>query len=156
MAKISEDDYTVLLVFRTAVRRFLQWSAAEAGRLGLSSQQHQFLLAVRAHHAERPPSISELSEILLLRHHSVVELANRVQKLGLVTRVKQPGDDRRVVRVQLTEKGRQVIDDLAGAHMAELLQVVEMLGISEELLGRLSREFADQLGWDLHDPSESG
>jgi len=144
MPALSEYQYTVLLTFRTALREFLHWSAAQAEAVGLSSQQHQLLLAVRAHPGDRPPSIGDLSAYLLIRHHSTVGLVNRVVAAGLVERQSDP-TDQRVIRVRLTEKGQDLIERLSEAHLAELEQVGGQLGISEEVLEQLAREFAEQL-----------
>ena len=144
MPPLSEYQYSVLLTFRTAVREFLHWSAEQAEAVGLSSQQHQLLLAVRAHPGDRPPSIGDLSSYLLIRHHSTVGLVNRVVAAGLVERQSDP-TDQRVIRVVLTDKGHDVIEQLAEAHLAELEHVADQLGISEELLEQLAREFAESL-----------
>jgi DNA-binding MarR family transcriptional regulator len=155
MTKLSENQYHVLLVFRSALRRYLQWSGEQASRLGLTSQQHQLLLAVRAHPGSTPPSIRELSECLLIRHHSTVELVKRVEDAGLVLR-EEDGSDHRVVRLRLTESGRRAIEELSESHMAELQRVSDGLGITEELLEHLSSEFAQNLIADMHDDDALG
>lgn len=144
MPPLSEYQYTVLLTFRTALREFLHWSAEQSEAVGLSPQQHQLLLAVRAHPGDRPPSIGDLSGYLLIRHHSTVGLVNRVVAAGLVERQPDPRDQR-VIRVVLTRKGQDVIEQLSEAHLRELEHVGGQLGISEELLEQLAREFAEQL-----------
>lgn len=149
MGKIADVDYRVLLVFRTALRRYLQWSSEESARLGLTSQQHQLLLAVRAHPGPTPPSVRELSEYLLIRHHSAVELVNRVAAAGLLTREVDP-DDQRVARLRLTPAGERLIEQLSETHLTELQRIADRLGISQELLEHLSREFAENLLEDLH------
>ena len=60
-----------------------------------------------------------MAEHLLLRHHSVVELIDRAETAGLVERA---GDDRdqRVVRLALTDAGKERVAALAGAHLEEL------------------------------------
>lgn len=155
MGKIADVDYRVLLVFRTALRRYLQWSSEESARLGLTSQQHQLLLAVRAHPGPTPPSVRELSEYLLIRHHSAVELVNRVENAGLLTREVDPSDQR-VARLRLTRAGEQLIEQLSDTHLSELRRIADRLGISQELLEHLSREFAENLLEDMHARPESG
>lgn len=140
MADLSDEQYRVLLVFRCALRQYLNWSAEQAKRLGLTPQQHQLLLAVRAHPGDKSPSIGELADYLLIRHHSAVELTNRIGNLGLIVR-RVDDDDQRIVRVQLTAKGSELVKELATAHLAELERVAAQLDISELLLERLSTEF---------------
>ena len=66
---LSSRDYEQLLAFRDNLRRFLHWSEEQARAVGLTPAQHQLLLAVRGH--PHPPSIAEISDHLLLRHHGV-------------------------------------------------------------------------------------
>jgi DNA-binding MarR family transcriptional regulator len=118
-ARVSDEDYARLLRFRTGLRRFERWSAQQAEGEGLTSAQHQLLLAVKGHVDRRGPTVSEVSEYLLLRHHSVVELIDRAATAGLVVR-SADAHDRRVVRVRLTAKGNAVLRRLTQAHVAEL------------------------------------
>jgi DNA-binding MarR family transcriptional regulator len=71
------------------------------------------------HDDDRGPTISDLADYLLLKHHSAVELVNRCEKAGYVTRVKD-GQDGRVVRVLLTEDGERRIRSLGELHIDEL------------------------------------
>jgi DNA-binding MarR family transcriptional regulator len=119
---VSDDDYTRLLRFRTGLRRFERWSAQQAEDAGLTAAQHQLLLAVRGHPDRRGPTVGDLSQYLLLRHHSVVELVDRAVSSGLVRRVPDP-DDRRVVRVRPTAHGSAVLRRLSRAHLAELARL---------------------------------
>lgn len=144
MASLTEAQYRVLLVFRSALRRYLRWSADEAEGLGLTPQQHQLLLVLRAHPGPAPPSIREVSEHLLIRHHSTVELCKRAEIAGWVAR-EADTHDQRVVRVGLTAAGRDIIEKLSMSHMDELQRVSDLLGISEELLEHLSQEFSEDL-----------
>ena len=114
---LTDSDFTKLLSFRDGLRRFLRWSEDQAGAVGLTGAQHQLLLAIRGH--GQPPSISEVAQHLLLRHHSAVELVDRVASAGLVERVDDV-DDHRVVRLTLTETGTARLAALTGAHLEEL------------------------------------
>jgi DNA-binding MarR family transcriptional regulator len=88
--------------------------------------QHQLLLAIRGHGGHRPPTIGEVAEALLLRHHSAVELINRAQAAGVVERHRDT-EDARVVRLTLTEKGETCLDQLTALHIAELGQLAPLL-----------------------------
>lgn len=155
MAQLSDSQYQVLLTFRCALRHFLAWSASQASRLGLTPQQHQLLLAVRAHPGPTALSIRELSEYLLIRPHSAVELANRVEAAGLVVRDVDPLDQR-IVRLSLSEEGQRVIEQLSDAHMSELQRVTDGLRLSEDLIQHLSAEFAQKLVDDADGPAVAG
>ena len=119
MTQISDSDYQRLLEFRTGLRRFLRWSEAEAEAAGITGAQHQLCLAVRGHQGSEAPTIGDLAAVLLLRHHSTVELVDRVVLAGLVERWSD-ADDGRLTRVRLTPSGFQVLSDLAASHLAEL------------------------------------
>jgi DNA-binding MarR family transcriptional regulator len=114
---LSDNDFARLLEFRDGLRRFLHWSEQQAKAAGLTGAQYQLLLAIRGH--EGNPSVGEVAEHLLLKHHSVVELVDRAERAGLVRRVIDP-DDHRVVRLTLTTDGRNRMADLAAAHLEEL------------------------------------
>jgi DNA-binding MarR family transcriptional regulator len=124
--ELSDADYRRLLAFRTQLRHFDQWSARRAGDFGLTHAQHQLLLAIRGHGDSRGPTITEVAEYLLVRHHTAVELANRTQQLGLIARTRD-GDDQRVVRLMLTAKGRRRIRSLSAAHLEELRELAPVL-----------------------------
>lgn len=143
MTEITETQYQLLLIFRTALRQFLRWSSEESNRLGTTSQQHQLLLVVRGHPGPLPPSVREISEYLLVRHQSAVELVNRAEAAGLVRRT---GDahDQRVIRVELTSRGGDLIVRLSAEHLVELQRIAGLLGMSVETLEGLSHEFAEE------------
>lgn len=123
---LSEADYEALLAFRTALRRFNSWSEAQAKKVGLTHAQHQLLLAVKGHAGPDAPTITDVADYLLLRHHSAVELVDRVQAADLLTRTRD-GNDARIVRLALTEKGEECIAQLTELHLAELRQLAPLL-----------------------------
>jgi DNA-binding MarR family transcriptional regulator len=112
-------DYEDLLALRTGLRRFLRWSEQQAEEAGLTPAQHQLLLAVRGHPDHRGPTVGEVADYLLLRHHSAVGLVDRAVAAKLVKRVRDP-HDRRVVRLQLTAAGGKRLEALSEAHLEEL------------------------------------
>ena len=126
MTTAGEPDYAALLAFRTALRRFHRWSEQQAEAAGLTAAQHQLLLAVKGHDDRRGPTIGEIADYLLLRHHSTVELVNRAQAAGVVSRVKDDTDGR-VVRVRLTPTGERAIERLTQLHLDELQQLEPLL-----------------------------
>lgn len=106
---LTDDDFARLLDFRDGMRRFLRWSDEQAKAVGLTAAQHQLLLAIRGH--GESPSIGDIAEHLLLRHHSVVELVDRAVGAGLVERHTDEVDQR-VVRLRLTELGTEKLGAL--------------------------------------------
>jgi DNA-binding MarR family transcriptional regulator len=122
--KPTSEDYQLLLQLRTDLRRFLKWSERQARAAGLTPAQHQLLLAVRGHPDRRGPTITDVAEYLLLRHNSVVGLADRAEAAGLIRRVADPGDGR-VIRLRLTRRGEQRLATLARASTEELTRLAE-------------------------------
>jgi DNA-binding MarR family transcriptional regulator len=123
-SRLSDADFERLLQFRDGLRHFLRWSEDEAKRSGLTPAQHQLLLAIRGHRGGAP-SVGDIAEHLLLRHHSVVELVDRAGNAGLVERRVDP-EDHRVVRLELTELGEAKLTELSAAHLAELVRSREL------------------------------
>jgi DNA-binding MarR family transcriptional regulator len=117
--QVTDADYQTLLELRTGIRRFLHWSEEQALAAGLTAVQHQLLLAVRGHADRRGPTIGEVADALLVRHHSAVGLVDRAEAAGLVRR-KADAEDHRVVRLGLTAQGRRRLDRLSALHLEEL------------------------------------
>ena len=92
---VQEVDYVGLAGFRYAVRRFLAFSNAAAADAGLTSQQHQALLAIKGFGGTDGLSVGDLAERLLIRNHTAVELVDRLMRAGLVERSHDPTDRRR-------------------------------------------------------------
>lgn len=123
---LTDEEFRSLLAFRTRLRRFNHWSEEQAKAVGLTHAQHQLLLAVKGDDHERGPTIGEVADYLMLRHHSAVELVNRVEAAGLVERRGDP-DDGRVVRLALTELGERRLGQLSQLHLDELARLAPLL-----------------------------
>ncbi len=119
---LTDEQYAQLLQLRTGLRRFLHWSEEQAVEHGLTPAQHQLLLAVRGSSARGGPTIGELSQALVLRHHSVVGLVDRAQSAGLVARRRDPARQS-LVRVRLTDLGRKALRGLALVHLRETAEL---------------------------------
>lgn len=124
--KISDDDYSHLAAFRFALRKFMVFSEEAAQEAGLMPQQHQALLAIKYLSIKGLPSVGDIADRLLLRHHSVVELISRMARMGLVKRLRDPDDGRRV-RVALTEHAEETLANLSATHLAELQAIRPLL-----------------------------
>jgi DNA-binding MarR family transcriptional regulator len=124
--KTRDDDYRSLLAFRTELRDFLRWSEDAAHGAGLTPSLHQLLLAIRGHPSTDGPTIGEAAEKLHVRHHSLVELAQRAEAAGLVSRVRDELDHRRM-RLLLTDSGRVQLDALTRLHMPRIRALAQAL-----------------------------
>lgn len=126
MSVLSQREYTDLLAFRTALRRFERWSEQQARDVGLTPAQHQLLLAVKGHPDRRGPTMSEVADYLNVRHHSAVGLVDRTAEAGLVARVRDT-EDARSVRIALTRTGERRIRQLSELHVTELRRLAPIL-----------------------------
>jgi DNA-binding MarR family transcriptional regulator len=126
LQKPGDADYRRLLEFRTGLRRFLRWSEEQAEAAGVTPSQHQLMLAIRGHDDPRGPTIGEVADYLVSKHHSVVELVDRAEAARLVRRRQDP-DDHRVVRLTLTPDGAAILERLGALTVAELSRLAPQM-----------------------------
>jgi DNA-binding MarR family transcriptional regulator len=132
--RISKSQYENLAAFRYALRQFLHFSEAAAQSAGITPQQHQALLAMKGFPGRDTVTVGELAERLQLRHHSAVELLDRLVDLKLAARTPSTTDRRRV-HVQLTSRGERILDRLSSAHHEQLRRIGSRLSALLERLG---------------------
>jgi len=123
---ITPSEYRALADFRRDLRVFLAFSEQAARAAGLEPRQYQMLLAIKGRAEEDAPTVGALSREMGLRHHSAVELIDRMETNGLVSRTRSPSD-RRQVLVQLTARGQRLLARLARVHRQELQQTAPRL-----------------------------
>lgn len=76
---------------------------------------------------DRGVTVSELSAMMEVASPTVTPLIRSLEEHGLVLRYNDQ-EDRRVVRVKLTERGREVIKEAAKTRSAQFKGLVEFLG----------------------------
>ena len=116
---LKTATYRALAEFRYQIRRFLRFSEEAARKAGLEPQHHQLMLALKGIPAGEEPRIGYLAERLQIRHHSAVELVDRLATKGLIQRARGERD-RREVYVKLTARGDRVLRNLTLHTRAEL------------------------------------
>lgn len=116
---ISLNDYQALAEFRHQIRRFVTFSEREARAAGLEPQQHQLLLAIKGLPKGQRPTIGTLAERLQIRHHTTVELVNRLVEGGLLSRHRSEVDGREVL-LHVAARGEQLLRRLSLGHREEL------------------------------------
>jgi DNA-binding MarR family transcriptional regulator len=112
-------EFRALAEFRYQIRIFLNGSEEAARNADLEPQQYLLMLALRGLPAGRESSIRELAERLQLRHHSVVELVDRLEKRQLLRRERSRNDRRQVI-LHLTPRGEKILTRLAKQRISEL------------------------------------
>ena len=131
---VSRLNYPAIADFRYAIRRFLNFSADAARKAGLEPQQYQLLLALKGLPPTEAPTIGTLAARMLIRHHSAVELINRLETHRLIRRSHNPADHREVFLV-LSARGERMVQRIASAHWAELQTAGrELIGTLENIM----------------------
>src|ERR1700752_1591894 len=117
--KITENEYRALGELRYRIRKFLQEGDVTAKQAGLEPQQYLLLLAIRGLPPGQEATISALANRLSLRHHSTVELIDRMEAHGYVKRLRGR-EDRRQVLVSLQPRGAKLLERVVGQRIIEL------------------------------------
>ena len=112
-ANSTDIDYAALAEFRFALRRFQVFSEAKAAEAGLTPQQHQALLAIRAAGPD-DATIGYVAQRLIVKPHSASELVDRLEAQRLVRREPAPSDRRRAL-LRLTPQAIEILSDLSAA-----------------------------------------
>jgi DNA-binding MarR family transcriptional regulator len=118
---LTRADIQRLAEFRFQLRRFLHFSNVAAEDAGLRPQQYQLLQCVSGMPDELEPTIAHVAARMLLKHNSAVELVDRTIEQGLLKRIADPIDHRRIL-LRVTSQGERVLESLAAYHLEELEQ----------------------------------
>lgn len=116
---VSELGFRRLAEFRHRIRQFLHFSEEAARSKGIEPQQHQVLLAIKGLPKGTRPTITAISQQLCLRHHSTVELVDRLVDRGALRR-RHSDEDQREVLVEFTPHGEALLHRLSVLHWEEL------------------------------------
>ena len=117
--EITTDEYRALAELRYRIRHFLHEGDAVAQAAGLEPQQYLLLLTIRGLPPGEEATIRTLAERLVLKHHSTVELIDRLETHGYVRR-SRGRDDRRRVIVSLLPRGERLLEQVARHRIGEL------------------------------------
>lgn len=139
MKKLTLSHYQALAEFRYQIRKFLHFSEQAVKQAGLERGQYQLMLAIKGMPAGVRPRVREMANRMQIRHHSTVELLNRLEARGYVRR-ERAQNDRREVLLALTPKGERILGELALHHHEELRTA------APTLVGALRRLMQDTNG----------
>lgn len=101
------------------VTRLTEAQLREFLRVEHGSTLPRFDVMAALHRSNGELTMSELSRMLLVSNGNTTTVVDRLELDGLVVR-RQSADDRRVVRVALTDEGRQHFERLAVDHEAQV------------------------------------
>src|SRR5215471_2138255 len=116
---LSTAEYQALAEMRYHIRKFLREGDTVASETGLEPQQYLLLLMIRGIPSGQEATVSNLAERLVLKHHSVVELIDRMEAHGYVRRSRSR-EDRRSVLVSLLPRGEKLLERVAQHRVGEL------------------------------------
>ncbi|MEY2565358.1 MAG: hypothetical protein QOH88_3551 [Verrucomicrobiota bacterium] len=134
--ELQQEDYEALAAFRYAMRKFLRVSIAVLAEAGLTPEQYEALLALRASERANGLNITALSERLQVRHHTAVTLVGKLVGRKLLARISNESD-RRHVNLRLTAAGASILKRMAAIHRRELRnRSAEMIDALLRLQGR--------------------
>lgn len=122
---LKDRDYKALASVRAELRSFAHFTEEVVSGVGLTPQQHQILLAIRASD-DQELTIGQIAETMFLKPHSVSGMADRLVAAGLVERVRSSAD-RRSIRLRLTDKASKLLNSLGKTHADELRRIRPLL-----------------------------
>jgi DNA-binding MarR family transcriptional regulator len=131
----------MLAELRYLIRRFLRTREVAARAARIEPQHYLLLLQAKGLQGRQPVTLGTLAERLQLRHHSTVELVDRLARRGLVARIMDQRD-RRAVRVELTRAGEAILRRLALQSLGELRAEGPALVAALQRLMRSARQDA--------------
>jgi DNA-binding MarR family transcriptional regulator len=132
--RIDPETIAALAGFRSALRRFIAFTEESTREAGVTIQQYQALLAIKAY-AHGPMPMRELGAEMLLKSNSAVQLVDRLVLAGLIARTELPGD-KRAVGLALTGAGDDLLMMLIPNHLEQLSKRKKQLA---DLLRQLRR-----------------
>ena len=129
------------------VARLIGGRLAEyAGEQGLQVGEADVLLTLRRSGDPYRLSPTRLAESLLISTGAMTNRLDRLEERGLVKRQRHPSD-RRSLEIQLTSKGKKLVDEVIGGHVENEREMLSVLSDRErEQLTRITRKLLAHLG----------
>ena len=123
---VTLSDYRALAEFRYELRRYLALSDQAARFAGLHPGQYRFLLMLKGLPDGIEPTIGNLAGRLGLRHHSTVELVDRLEKRGFIYRERNERH-RSFVFVRIAPKGESILRKIVASRKVDLKEAGPVL-----------------------------
>ncbi|HEY6493725.1 MAG TPA: MarR family transcriptional regulator [Trebonia sp.] len=144
--ELPDVDATPMAVFGRIHRVFLRYQVHITdvfAKYGINAAAFDILAALRRHGAPYRQTAGALAESSLITSGGISLRLDRLEKAGLIVRERDV-EDKRVVYVQLTDTGLDLIEKVAAAHFANEENLLVGLTVTErrqlaQLLSRLER-----------------
>jgi DNA-binding MarR family transcriptional regulator len=140
---VTARECQALAEFRYLVRGYLNSTDKACQGVGLEPLHYGVLLQLVGLPENEAPTIGFVAKRLFLRHHSTVELVDRMERRKLVRRVRR-GKDRRVVEVHVTPSAKALLKRLVKYRMQEMGVLGPAFARSIEACFRRSRAWGGQ------------
>ncbi|GAA3343030.1 hypothetical protein GCM10020358_40190 [Amorphoplanes nipponensis] len=144
-AQSHQVDAHLVEAFLSASRALVAVAARSlaSGDAEITLPQHRALVVLAS---RGPQRMTDLADLLAVNSSTATRHCDRLQRRGLVQRVRAT-DDRRAVRVSLTAAGRRLVEQITEARRREISRILRtMPARSREPLLTALRSFADAAG----------
>lgn len=151
MTNENNTSHELMRAFRQF--RNVQWISPNSAP-GCTKGETVSLLIIHRFQEQHDPNgvkVSELSNLMRVSMPTVTQMINVLEARGLVVRSQDP-QDKRVVRIQLSEAGRKatqlahhvMLDNMEGliSHVGEE-RIVQLIGLLDEVYGYFSARAAE-------------
>lgn len=152
-----QDPYAPIIAdFRAAMTQLKCASSRRLVRAGISMTQLHILFTLERH---EHMTMSQLADVLDVSLSNATGLVDRIEERGYVERIRVP-EDRRIVRIRVTEAGRRMLgevdalsDDLLRSVLARVHRT-KLSGVGEAVAAlRGALEAVNDLATDRHPDS---
>jgi DNA-binding MarR family transcriptional regulator len=138
--KLEKEPSQVIERIGRIALQLARWQDERFGSYGLTRGEVGVLHGLRSAGPPHRLSPTQLSRALTLTSAGVTSRLDRLERLGLVSRSRDPNDHRGVV-VELTEAGSQLVEEaLGGAAEAQGLLLSSLTAREVKTLARLLRK----------------
>lgn len=149
-------DVSAMEVFGRLHRSFLLYRSSIVSRfteMGTTEPGFDVLATLRRSGPAQRLSAGELARQTLVTTGGLTLRVKRLEREGVVRRERDP-DDHRMVYVELTDAGRELVDRAADVHFEKLARMLDGLTPGERddlarLLGRLYESLSENPGLEL-------
>ena len=97
-------------------------------RLGLTTQQHAILMAIK--YSGTPPSLTQIADWVDRHANSITLIVDRMEKSGLVKRVRNK-EDRRSFGIVMTPKGEKYLESGVRAGIPLIQEILDCISQEE-------------------------
>lgn len=97
---------------------------------GLTDVQFNLMMMIRHHGGGTGLSQARLSEMMMVNRANVTGLVDRLEKAGMVRRT--AAEDRRYNMIQLTTKGKKILDKADPAYGGEVRKIMAALSKTDQ------------------------